>query len=42
SWQWTNTKLVPQLLHVLDSCAVENAVVTIIVLLGQLGRLIVA
>nr|XP_027187241.1 uncharacterized protein LOC101505368 isoform X2 [Cicer arietinum] len=38
-WQWTNTKLVPQLLHILDSCAVENAVVAIIVLLGQLGRL---
>ncbi|XP_045800778.1 uncharacterized protein LOC123894754 isoform X1 [Trifolium pratense] len=39
SWQWTNTNLVPQLLHVLDSCAMENAVVAIIVLLGQLGRL---
>ncbi|KEH37078.1 maternal effect embryo arrest protein [Medicago truncatula] len=39
SWQWTNTKLVSQLLHVLDSCAMENAAVAIIVLLGQLGRL---
>ncbi|KAI5419419.1 hypothetical protein KIW84_043553 [Lathyrus oleraceus] len=37
-WQWTNTKLVPQLLHVLDSCVVENAAVAIIALLGQLGR----
>ncbi|XP_058723632.1 uncharacterized protein LOC131595325 isoform X2 [Vicia villosa] len=37
-WQWTNTELVPQLLHVLDSCVVENAAVAIIALLGQLGR----
>ncbi|CAI8590353.1 unnamed protein product [Vicia faba] len=37
-WQWTNTKLVPQLLHVLDSCVVENAAVAVIALLGQLGR----
>ncbi|CAK8531434.1 unnamed protein product [Lathyrus sativus] len=37
-WQWTNTKLVPQLLHVLESCVVENAAVAIIALLGQLGR----
>ncbi|XP_061339716.1 uncharacterized protein LOC133286325 [Gastrolobium bilobum] len=39
SWQWTNDKLVPQLLNILDSCVVENFAVAIIVLLGQLGRL---
>ncbi|KAJ1414379.1 hypothetical protein SESBI_18918 [Sesbania bispinosa] len=39
SWQWTNIKLVPQLLNMLDSCVVENFAAGIIVLLGQLGRL---
>ncbi|KAF7801623.1 maternal effect embryo arrest protein [Senna tora] len=37
SWHWTNTKIVPQLLSMLDSCVVENFFVAIIVLLGQLG-----
>ncbi|KAK4254763.1 hypothetical protein QN277_010096 [Acacia crassicarpa] len=39
SWHWTDTKLVPQLLSMLDSCVVENFSVAIVGLLGQLGRL---
>lgn len=39
SWHWTDTKLVPQLLNMLDSCMVENFSVAILALLGQLGRL---
>ncbi|XP_028759401.1 uncharacterized protein LOC114718290 isoform X2 [Neltuma alba] len=39
SWHWTDTKLVPQLLNMLDSCVVENFSVAVVGLLGQLGRL---
>ncbi|KAI9122475.1 hypothetical protein K1719_006315 [Acacia pycnantha] len=39
SWHWTDTKLVPQLLSMLDSSVVENFSVAIVSLLGQLGRL---
>ncbi|XP_022637598.1 uncharacterized protein LOC106765059 isoform X2 [Vigna radiata var. radiata] len=38
SWHWADMKLVPQLLHILDSCVDENFAIRIIVLLGQLGR----
>ncbi|KAJ1388017.1 hypothetical protein SESBI_39478 [Sesbania bispinosa] len=39
SWHWTDMKLVPQLLNMLDSCVEERIAVAIIVLLGQLGRI---
>ncbi|KOM46598.1 hypothetical protein LR48_Vigan07g030200 [Vigna angularis] len=38
SWHWADMKLVPHLLHILDSCVDENFAIRIIVLLGQLGR----
>ncbi|KAL5101476.1 hypothetical protein RYX36_005803 [Vicia faba] len=38
-WHWTDIKLVPQLLDMLDTCAEEKIVIAIIVLLGQLGRI---
>ncbi|XP_058743054.1 uncharacterized protein LOC131615890 isoform X2 [Vicia villosa] len=39
SWHWTDIKLVPQLLNMLDTCVEEKIVIVIIVLLGQLGRI---
>ncbi|XP_027330715.1 uncharacterized protein LOC113846527 isoform X2 [Abrus precatorius] len=39
NWHWTDVKLVPQLLNILDSCVEENFAIAIIVLLGQLGRI---
>lgn len=38
SWAWTNVKVVPQLLKILESCKFENVNAGIVVLLGQLGR----
>ncbi|CAJ2634200.1 unnamed protein product [Trifolium pratense] len=39
SWHWTNARLVPQLLNMLDTCVEEKIAVAISVLLGQLGRI---
>jgi len=38
SWHWTDIKLAPQLLDMLDTCVEEKIAVAIIVLLGKLGR----
>ncbi|KAE9614852.1 hypothetical protein Lalb_Chr04g0249051 [Lupinus albus] len=39
SWPWADSKFVPQLLNMLESCVEENFVIAIIALLGQLGRI---
>ncbi|KAK7300211.1 hypothetical protein RJT34_11050 [Clitoria ternatea] len=39
SWQWTDIKLVPRLLNMLDSHVEGDFAIAIIVLLGQLGRI---
>ncbi|XP_061342808.1 uncharacterized protein LOC133288977 isoform X2 [Gastrolobium bilobum] len=39
SWCWTDIKLVPRLLKMLDTCMEENFAIPIIVILGQLGRI---
>ncbi|KAL2316847.1 hypothetical protein Fmac_030723 [Flemingia macrophylla] len=39
SWHWADMKLVPQLQNILNSCQEESFVISIIVLLHQLGRI---
>ncbi|KAH7547478.1 hypothetical protein FEM48_Zijuj01G0314300 [Ziziphus jujuba var. spinosa] len=38
-WEWAYVEVVPSLLKLLESCAIENFTSGIIILLGQLGRL---
>jgi hypothetical protein len=38
SWEWTCSKIIPELLEMLERTKLDNFAAAVVILLGQLGR----